>query len=47
VHSPAPVIDSPRPISAGEYGANRLNDKLGLKPGMKVELIVRALPRDK
>ena len=43
VHSPSPLIDSPRPL-AGSYGANRLNPDLNLKPGTPVLLRVRALP---
>ena len=47
VHSPAPLIDSPRPLVEGEYGENRLNPSLNLKPGMNVQLTVRALPTSK
>ncbi len=47
VHRRAPIIDSPRPIPPGTYGANRLNPALKLKPGTNVLVIVRALPRDK
>ena len=47
VHRRAPVIDSPRPIPPGDYGANRLNPALKLKPGTNVLVLVRALPRDK
>jgi hypothetical protein len=47
VHRRAPVIDSPRPIPPGPYGANRLNPALKLKAGTSVLVIVRALPRDK
>jgi hypothetical protein len=47
VHSPAPVIDSPRPLPGGDYGANKLNPALNLAPGMSVTLKVRALPRNK
>lgn len=46
VHTPAPVIESPRPLNPGDYGANRLNPNLNLKPGTAVTLTVRALPRD-
>jgi hypothetical protein len=46
VHRRAPIIDSPRPIPPGPYGANRLNPALKLKPGTNVLVIVRALPRD-
>jgi hypothetical protein len=45
VHTPAPVIESPRPLGQGDYGANRLNPSLNLKAGTMVTLIVRALPR--
>jgi hypothetical protein len=44
VHSPAPVIDSPRPLHKGGYSGNRLNPQLDLKPGTRVTLTVRALP---
>jgi hypothetical protein len=44
VHSPSPLIDSPRPLT-GDYGANRLNPSLKLKPGTEVMLRVRALAR--
>jgi len=47
IHSNAPVIESMRPLATGPYGTNRLNTKLNLKPGTKVVLTVRALPRDK
>jgi hypothetical protein len=43
VHSPAPLIDSPR-TAAGPYGANKFNPNLNLKPGTSVVLTVRALP---
>ncbi len=46
VHSPAPVIDNPRPLNPGSYGNSRLNPALGLAPGTKVRLGVRALPRE-
>lgn len=45
VHTPAPVIESPRPLNPGDYGANRLNPNLNLKPGTRIALTVRALPR--
>ena len=47
VHRRAPVIDSPRPIPPGAYGANKLNPALKLKAGTNVLVIVRALARDK
>lgn len=43
VHTPAPVIEHAG-ILAGNYGANRLNPALKLKPGTVVTLTVRALP---
>lgn len=46
VHTPAPIIESPRPLNPGDYGANRLNPNLNLKPGMRITLTVRALPRE-
>ena len=45
VHSPAPIIESPRPLGVGAYGSNMLNPALGLKAGTAVTLTVRALPR--
>lgn len=45
VHTPAPLIESPR--SMGRYGNDVLNPKLGLMPGMAVTVIIRALPRTK
>jgi hypothetical protein len=47
VHSPSPLIDSPRLLVEGEYGENRLNPSLNLKPGTSVMLTVRALARSK
>jgi hypothetical protein len=47
VHSPAPVIDSPRAMSPGQYGSNRLNASLNLQAGTRVVLTVRALPLPK
>lgn len=46
IHSPAPLIEHPAPI-VGNYPANQPNKKLGLKPGTKVELTVRALAQQK
>lgn len=43
VHTPAPVIEHAGTL-AGNYGANRLNPALKLKPGTKVTLTVRAKP---
>jgi hypothetical protein len=45
IHSPSPLIESPRPFTPGTYGDNRLNPALNLKPGTVVTLTVRALPR--
>ncbi len=46
VHTPATVIDSPRPLaSGGSYGNDVINPSLGLKAGTAVTVIVRALPR--
>ena len=44
-HTPAPVIESPRPL--GTYGNELLNPNLNLKPGTPIVLTVRALPRQK
>jgi hypothetical protein len=44
VHTPAPVIESPRPLLQGAYGNNILNPTLNLKAGIPVVLTVRALP---
>lgn len=46
-HSPAVIIDSPRPLQAGGYGSDVLNPSLKLKPGTAVVLTVKALPRAK
>jgi hypothetical protein len=45
VHTLGPVIDSPRPLKSVNYGAVRMNPNLNLKPGTRVLLTVRALPR--
>jgi len=45
VHSPAPIIENPRPGAVDAYGSVVMNQKLGLKPGTPVRLIVVALPR--
>lgn len=45
VHSPAPIIENPRPGAVNAYGAVVLNPKLGLAAGSPVTLIVKALPR--
>lgn len=47
VHTPAPIIESPRPLAEGGYGASRFNPNLGLKPGTRVTVVVRALERAK
>ena len=44
VHTPAPIIESPRPFSAKDFGSIRLNPALNLKPGTSVTLTVRAIP---
>jgi hypothetical protein len=43
VHTPAPVIESPRALVPGAYGNEVRNPALNLKPGMTVQLTVRAL----
>lgn len=43
VHTPAPVIEHSGTL-AGNYGANRLNPALNLKPGTAVTVTVRARP---
>ncbi|MCC7185733.1 MAG: hypothetical protein IT185_05800 [Acidobacteria bacterium] len=45
IHSPAPLIDSPRPIPARNYGDIILNPNLDLPSGTAVTLVVRALDR--
>lgn len=46
MHNTAPIIESPRPLSgAGAYGDSAINPDLNWKPGTKVTLIARALPR--
>jgi hypothetical protein len=47
VHTPAPVIESPRPLVEGAYGNNILNPALEIEPGTSVTLTVRALPLGK
>ena len=42
VHTPAPLIEHPAPV-LGNYGANRLNPALGLKPEDAVTVIVKAV----
>jgi len=44
MHSPAPIIDSPRSF-IGSYGDSMINPELNLKPGASITLVVRALPR--
>ncbi len=46
-HTPATVIDSPRPLGATAYGNDILNPALNLKPGTSIQVTVRLLPRDK
>jgi hypothetical protein len=47
VHSPAPLIESVAGAGIGQYGSIVLNPNLGLAPGAKVTLIVRALTTPK
>jgi hypothetical protein len=42
VHTPSPIIESPRPIGRNEYGNNVINPALNLKAGTMVTVIVRA-----
>lgn len=44
MHTPAPIIESPRPL-VGNYGDSIINPELKLKAGTSIQLIVRALPR--
>ena len=46
MHTPAPIIESPRPLTS-PYGSWGLNRELSLKAGMIVTLTVRVLPSDK
>ena len=46
-HTPATIIDSPRPLPATSYGNDVLNPALNLKPGTAIQFTVRALPRDR
>jgi hypothetical protein len=43
MHTPSPVIESPR-AKDSEWGDNVINPQFNLKPGTKIQLIVRALP---
>jgi hypothetical protein len=45
VHTPAPILESPRLFERDTYGNQVLNPALGLAPGSKVMLTVRAMPR--
>jgi hypothetical protein len=45
VHTPAPIIESPRPVSPSNYGSDVLNPALNLKPGTQIQLIVRAVSK--
>jgi len=45
VHTPAPIIDSPRVVPPNSYGNDVLNPALNLARGTPVQLLVRALPR--
>jgi hypothetical protein len=44
MHTPAPIIESPRPLD-GAWGDSMINPQLELKPGTQVQLVLRALPR--
>ena len=44
MHTPSPIIESPRPMN-GAWGDSMINPELDLKPGVAVQLILRALPR--
>jgi len=44
-HTPATIIDSPRPLPATTDGNDVLNPALNLKPGTAIQLTIRALPR--
>jgi hypothetical protein len=46
MHAPSPLIENGRPLP-GPYGRLHLNPGLGLSPGTKVVVTVRALPRAK
>jgi len=43
VHTPAPIIENPTPVPPGQYGSTRLNPGLGLMPGTRITVTVRAL----
>lgn len=44
MHNRAPIIESPRSL-VGNYGDSIINPELNWKPGTKISIIVRALPR--
>jgi len=44
MHTPSPIIDSPR-REVGQWGDSGINPALSLKPGTRVKVTVRALPR--
>lgn len=44
VHTPAPIIESPRPFPREMYGFIMLNPRLGLDRGDDIVLTVKALP---
>jgi hypothetical protein len=44
MHTPAPIIESPRPLN-GAWGDSIINPELELKAGTPIHLLVRALPR--
>jgi hypothetical protein len=45
IHSPAPIIESPRGAGIGQYGSIVLNPTIGLAPLMPIKLTVKALDR--
>jgi hypothetical protein len=45
VHSPAPIIENPRPAAVDAYGSFVMNPNLGLLPLSPITLIVRAVAR--
>lgn len=47
VHSPAPLIENPRSGAVNAYGEVVLNTSLGLKPGTRLFLIIRAIASPK
>lgn len=43
VHTPAPIIENPRAVPPGQYGATHTNTALGLKGGTRVTVTVKAV----